>query len=166
MFRLILCVLALATASCASLAGGPSSDPCQDPRYLALRAQPVDSLSEREFELLKQRDQACLDGRDAASAPGERRVSARVEPHLIEATTESAYGGGWYVFIQNHSDAVVVITGINLVECRNIRGSCGMKRMNVELAPGQRERVMIVRPRPGGGDSHFRYTYQYKAYRQ
>jgi hypothetical protein len=38
-----------------------SNNPCRDSLFLALRAKPLEKLTEREFEMLKIREQACAD---------------------------------------------------------------------------------------------------------
>jgi len=45
------------------------SGPCADSLYVALRRVPVDSLSPREYELFRVRDEACVRFRTQAPAP-------------------------------------------------------------------------------------------------
>jgi hypothetical protein len=51
-------VLVLLLGACApAMQAGPS--PCTDPVYQGLRAQPVDQLSEREYERLREMERNC-----------------------------------------------------------------------------------------------------------
>ena len=67
---LIACLFNLTFATgCATIGKANSSEPeqatsdapavCQDPRYLELKKQDLDELSEREYEYFRQKDHAC-----------------------------------------------------------------------------------------------------------
>ena len=141
------------------------NDPCQDPRYLALAEQPVDSLSEREFQLLQQREQACLEVRKALSRVGTKPGPGQsaIRPDQIRTWTEPAEDGNQRIYFENTSDQKVAITGIRLFDCMGIRNTCGAKSLDLELEPGDRRMGYIVRFRPGStGGSRYRYTFQYE----
>lgn len=162
-------VLALG-AACASMPGGasPSSGPCQDSAYLAMRAQPVDSLSEREYEVFREREAACLEiqrARAGADEERERAVPAgAVQPWMIEARVEPGSAPGEQdIVIRNESDYRVMITALRLYECRGTRTFCGLTRPNVAIHPHQERKVLTVRYFQNAAVRSFQFEYQYQA---
>lgn len=55
-----------APAEKSRVALGPS--PCADSLYVALKARPIDSLSDREYRYMMERDRACMEYQRTASA--------------------------------------------------------------------------------------------------
>src|SRR5690606_27897602 len=57
-----LVLIVLVVPSCASRAQAVAlepTSPCSNPTYTALKSRPVDELSEREYELLRELERAC-----------------------------------------------------------------------------------------------------------
>lgn len=165
MMKLRLIVAALAMAACAPAPPpGPvvQNDPCADSAYLALRDAHPDSLSEREFQLLRDRERSCAAVRALLGAVAASESSPVLPPNPIYTWTEATHGhAGQVIKVRNEADVALTITSLELFECRNIRGSCGVKRLNVTLQPGREQIVMRVHFRQGVADSHYRYRFQY-----
>lgn len=67
--RWVVPAFALALTACASAPSPPPEpNPCTEPLYLRLKAAEPDSLSEREFERLRDMDQACREYRQQDAA--------------------------------------------------------------------------------------------------
>lgn len=47
------------------------NSPCQDPVYLQLKVKPLDQMTEREFELLKVKEQACAESKSQIIASAQ-----------------------------------------------------------------------------------------------
>lgn len=154
---------ALMLAACAAPASGPrvANNPCEDPQYLALKAQPVDSLSEREYQQLQQGNTACAQVAAvlAASADDESRRPPR---HLdTDAWTQAmANESGSEIHIRNKSPVAIIVTEITLTTCINLADPCGTHRPRVRIEPGSARRVLRLRYGTGLAASTFAYTYR------
>jgi hypothetical protein len=62
----------------------------------------------------------------------------------------------------NHSTHAIVVTSLRLMECENIQGSCGTRRMKERVPPGGRVMIQRVRPRFPEQPSGFRYTFTWE----
>lgn len=90
-----------ALAGCATATPPPTAsppvavaDPCLDQQYVALKARPLDSLSEREYAYFLQYDAACLE-RTASHASVER-LNSNVEWLWVTFLTSAAVLGYGY----------------------------------------------------------------------
>jgi len=79
-----LVLIVLVVPSCASrapaVASGPTN-PCSNPTYTALKSRPVDGLSEREYEQLRELERACAEYqivRELEAANRTRAAMAKV----------------------------------------------------------------------------------------
>lgn len=151
-------------------AGGEATDdPCNDPQYLALKAQPPDSLTEREYQLLRDREQACVTVQTAAavkeslprpasgSAPSARQLSYMIEAHIEPATT--AYTD--VIRVRNNSNVAIFVTAVWLTDCVGLRTICGLKRMKEPVMAGQDRAVLTVLRDPNTA-SNYRFTFEYE----
>lgn len=74
-----------------------------------MRAQPVDSLSEREYQVFREREAACLEiqrARAGADEEGQRAVPpGAVQPWMIQARVEPGSAPGEMdIVVRNESD--------------------------------------------------------------
>ena len=54
----------------------------------------------------------------------------------IETGTEMSFGGdGQIVYVYNHSSVPIVVTGLHLIDCENIKNSCDVQRLRVQVNP-------------------------------
>jgi len=68
-------------------------------------------------------------------APSERTVLANAE---VSVDAQE-------IFVQNNSSAVIVVTSVNVLECKNVT-PCGLVTLRDEVDPGQRRKVLSIRP--------------------
>lgn len=100
------------------------------------------------------------------SACASKGVPVFVAPSMetIQSGTEMAFSGdGQYVYIINHSSVPIVITGLNLVDCQNIKNRCEVMHLRVRVLPGQRVNLATVRSQNTSLPSSFRFTYTWEA---
>src|SRR5712691_9708573 len=76
----------------------------------------------------------------------------------IESHTEMTLSGdGQEIFVRNHSSVAIIVTGLRLLDCENIRNRCEVQRLQVRVPPGQRVTLTTVRPndssRPSSSNS-------------
>jgi hypothetical protein len=156
-------VFCLALAACAAPAAGPrvANNPCEDPAYRALKAQPVDSLSEREYQQLQEGNTACaqvtaLLARSAAG--GNPRPQGRLDTDAwTQAIPEQP---GQEIHIRNNSNVPIIGTQVTLNSCINLADPCGSHHPRIRIQPGDARRVLRVRYRDGQVNSSFQYSYR------
>ena len=99
------------------------------------------------------------------SACASNRVAVFVAPssETIDSGTEMTLGGdGQYVYIYNHSSVPIIVTGLNLLDCQNIRNRCEVQRLRVRVPAGHRVNLVTVRPGNTSRPSSFRFTYTWE----
>lgn len=144
-------------------AAGPrvANNPCEEPAYRALKAQPVDSLSEREYAQLQQGDAACgqvtavLAAASAGSQPRGPQPVLDTEAHTAAMQNEL----GSEIFIRNKGNVPVLVTSLTLTACAGVRDFCGTQHPRVRIEPGDVRRVARVRFREAMVGS-FQYSYR------
>lgn len=100
------------------------------------------------------------------SGPPRGMERVDVPYHALSSSTELTDGGDQRVYVENLSDALVIITGIRVTQCRGVRTACDVsKSVRVRLLPGQRRRVFVVRLRPDAPRTSYNLQYQYEAWR-
>jgi hypothetical protein len=77
MRRTILFVLALSALLF-------SQSPCDDPRYLALKKENIDSMSQREFEYFMLKEKYCIDDANRPSSKSQCTLSVTIDSAIIE----------------------------------------------------------------------------------
>ncbi len=75
-------------------------------------------------------------------------------------------GDGQYVYVINHSTVPIMVTGLNLLDCQNVRNFCQPQQLAIHVAPGQRVNLATVKPDNPGSASSFRFTYTWAPARQ
>lgn len=126
---ILVAVLVLGTTACYSMAGDPPDlesgpNPCEDPLLLELRAEPVDSLSERQFEMLKILEERCT-----------KHVDPSQDPRLDEGARPVANGD-----LSRRSSAMIIGgLGIPLGEFGDDEAEIGIGgTLRVEVPSGSR----------------------------
>ena len=102
-------------------------------------------------------------------ACASNRVTVFTAPsnETIQAGSEMTLSGdGQVVYVYNHSSLPIVITGLQLIECENIRNSCDVQRLRIEAPPGQRVNIATVRPANPNGPYSYRYHYSWEPVHQ
>lgn len=154
---------ALVAAACAAPATGPrvANNPCNDPQYRALKAQPVDSLSAREYEQLQAGDAACAEVTRLLAANANDNASgppARLETDGYQQALSS--GEGAELFIRNRSTVPIIVTSVTLSNCIAISDPCNTYNPRTRINPGDARRVLRVRYQTGTMASSFRWAYR------
>jgi hypothetical protein len=101
----------------------------------------------------------------SACAPKAARTYVAPTANSIDATTEMSYNGeGHVIVVTNRSTVPIVVTGVSLVSCENIKNRCDeATRMKVRVPPGQRKTVLNVRPENPAQGHGFRFTFAWTA---
>ena len=102
---------------------------------------------------------ALLGAASPAPAQGNPASTSTIETRL-----EQASGGDQasLIYIINRSSQQIIVTSIRLMECENIQGSCGVRRLKLRVPAGGQTMVQRVRPRDPDQPSGFRYTYTWE----
>lgn len=159
----------LLMAACASAGPRVTNNPCDDPQYRALKAQPLDSLSEREYAQLREGNAACeeitrlLAGNATAASPAPRQPE-RLDTEAYTQAMEHEPGSE--IFIRNTSPVPILVTSVTLTSCVGIRDACGTHHPRVRVNPGDARRVLRVRFRADAITTTFRYHYRVEPLRQ
>ncbi len=159
--RLLTLAFSLTVAACATAAGPRvANNPCDDPAYRALKTQPVDSLSAREYKQLQQGDAACgqVTAVLAASAGAPQRGPEPVldtDAHTAAMQNEL----GSEIFVRNKGNVPLIVTSLTLTACAGVRDFCGTQHPRVRIEPGDVRRVARVRFREAMVGS-FQYSYR------
>jgi hypothetical protein len=88
-------------------------------------------------------------------APTEHTVTARLEPVND--------GRGQHVIVENRSTVDIVVTGVRLSDCENLKNRCELTRMRRTVRPGQRQRVMTILQDNATRGHNFRYSWSWEA---
>jgi LEA14-like dessication related protein len=74
-------------------------------------------------------------------------------------------GDGQIVYVYNHSSVPIVVTGLHLIECENIKNSCDVQRLRIRVPAGQRMNLATVHPDNPNRAYSFRFNYSWEAAR-
>lgn len=80
-------------------------------------------------------------------APSDQTVVAEVDPGI----------SGQAIYVTNNSSFPIRVTGLRLFDCRNVQAACTMLALSVDIDPGQRRRIALIRPQ----DTEQAYSYRY-----
>lgn len=69
--------------------------------------------------------------------------------------------GDQIVWVSNHSDQAIIVNGVTLADCENVRVSCSTHRLNIRIHPGQEKMIYRVRQRFADQRFHFRYSFSW-----
>lgn len=161
--RVSAAALLLIAAACAAPAAGPrvANDPCQDAQYRALKAQPVDSLSAREYEQLQEGDAACAEITRILAATSGAGTPDRPPRIDTEAYTQALRNDeGSEIYVRNLSSVAIMVTSVTLTSCVNLADPCNTSYVRVRIPAGDTKRVFRVRYRVGGVGARFLYSYE------
>jgi hypothetical protein len=81
----------------------------------------------------------------------------------VQAFTEEGVGDNpaHVLYVQNSSTVSIVVFGITLTECENIRQPCGSRRVKIKVAPNRRVNVGRVEPRDRERGFSYRWTFSF-----
>jgi hypothetical protein len=102
-----------------------------------------------------------------SSCSGNRPTEYIAPSHnTIEAGTEMSFTEGQYIYIINHSSVPIMITGLHLTDCENIKNSCLPMPLRIRVEPGRRENLTTVRPDISDRPYTFRFSYTWEPVRE
>ena len=93
---------------------------------------------------------------DLFVAPNQRTVIATTEQSNSDDPAHSLY-------ISNNSTVPIVIFGITLTQCDNVKQSCGPRRTNIKIGAGRRVNVGRVQARDSDRGFSYRWNFSYHA---
>ena len=103
----------------------------------------------------------------AAVAGGAKPVQTYVAPtdrSILAATEMSHSGEGQVIVVTNHSTVPIIVTGVSLQSCENIKNRCGeATRMKARIGPRQRRTVLTVRADDPSRGHGFRFSFTWTA---
>ena len=106
-----------------------------------------------------------------ACAPAAQRERVYVAPtnETVIATLEQSGTSEvpvHVVYVANNSTVPIVVFGVVLRDCENVRQRCESHRTNVRVGPGQRQSVFRVEPRDARQAFGFRYSFSWRVAEQ
>jgi P pilus assembly chaperone PapD len=105
----------------------------------------------------------------ATSACSSPRAVVHLAPsnQTVRAATELTFSGdGQHIYVTNSSSVPIMVTGLRLTDCENIKNRCETIRLRVLVAPGQRQNLIIVKPDNTNRAHSFRYNYTWEPAQQ
>lgn len=95
-----------------------------------------------------------------ASAPASQAyVAPTTETITSETEQSSATPPTHSIYITNRSTVPVTVFSISLAGCENLRETCGVRPMNLHVAPGQR--ALAIHIEPANERQSFSYRFHY-----
>lgn len=97
----------------------------------------------------------------AACASAGQKVFVAPSNDTITTTTEEGMGStpGHNIYVVNGSTETIVVFGVTLRQCENVRQTCEPKQTNIRIEGGQRRVVLRVEPR--NLQQGFSYVFNY-----
>lgn len=97
------------------------------------------------------------------ASSGERIFVAPSDATVIASVAPASRGRAREVFVQNNSTVTVTVTSIELRACQNVRNLCSATLLNVVIAPGRRERILVVEPQNPEQAPSFGFQWRWEA---
>ena len=100
----------------------------------------------------------------AACASAAERTFIAADDRTVTSRLEIASSGrGQQVIVQNSSTVEILVNGVVLSECQNIKTRCEVHRMRVPVGPGRRRSVFTIETDGTGNGHNFRYRISWEA---
>lgn len=138
-------------------------------RKVVLRVYPRDRTQwftfGYSFTWLPEDHDAFLARRDKVSLAASRDTttfSAATWENLFVTTQIDEMGEGQIITLENRSDETVLVTGVTLSECVNIRTPCTRHPLEVLIAPKERKKLLTVQRVGGGLASSFQRSFEWR----
>jgi hypothetical protein len=100
-----------------------------------------------------------------ACAPATHHQALYIAPTHKTVTTRleaSNSGRGQHIMVENRSTVEIIVTGVQLRECENIKNQCAVQRLRKSVRPGQQVRVATVEVANPEQRSNFRYSWTWE----
>ena len=93
------------------------------------------------------------------AVPAAAQKGAYIAPsdHTVTTYTEETQGGrpGHVIWVRNASTVPIHVFSVSLRDCENVKGYCGVSKVNIKVGPGGR--AVIKRVDADDGEKGFRY---------
>jgi hypothetical protein len=97
-----------------------------------------------------------LEAQDRFVAPNDRSVIASSEQSNSDDPIHMLY-------VSNNSTVPIVVFGVSLTSCENVKQPCGARRTNIKISAGRRVNVGRVQARDTERGFGYRWTFSYHA---
>ena len=110
----------------------------------------------------------CLAFVIAGCAPQSQRVYVAPTNNSIFTTTEQGLGStpSQNIYVVNASTEPIVVFGVALRECENIKQRCEPKQTNVKIGAGDRRIVLRVEPANLENAYSYRFSFSWRPEKQ
>jgi hypothetical protein len=110
----------------------------------------------------------CLAFVIAGCASQGQRVYVAPSNDTITTTTEQGYGStpSQNIYVVNLSTVPVIVFGVALRDCENIKQGCDARPANVKIQGGERRIVLRVEPRNPQNAFSYRFSYSWRPEKQ
>ena len=109
---------------------------------------------------------ACLTLAVAVSSPAFAQDTF-IAPtrNTIVASSEQSYGSvaGHIFYVTNRSTVPIVVFGLTMMDCENVRQSCSPQRLDILVPPGDRRQIGRVEARDAERAYRYRWGFSYRA---
>lgn len=101
----------------------------------------------------------------AAPLPAQRLAYVAATNRSVIASTEQSMGSvpGHVFHVMNSSSVPIIVFGVTVHSCENIKQWCSGKRTNIRIEPGQRRSVGGVEARDSQLAWNYRWSYSWRA---
>lgn len=102
-------------------------------------------------------------GLTPAAQAQSRRYIAPTDQTIV-SVTETSQGEvpAYSIYVENHSSVRVIVSGVALRQCENVRGSCGVSGLKIKVPAGGRAFIKRVEARDQNRSFTFRYGFSWQ----
>jgi hypothetical protein len=104
----------------------------------------------------------------AGCASQGQRVYVAPSNDSITSTTEEGHGTtpSQTIYVVNESTVPIIVFGVALRDCENVKQQCEPRPANVKIGAGQRRVVLRVEPKSLDRGFNYRFSYSWRAEKQ
>lgn len=103
---------------------------------------------------------ACASG---GAKKEETYVAATNQTVLLEQETLQGRAQARAAYLVNRSTVPVIVTGLNITQCVNIKQYCGTTKLAIKVGPGQRRQILRIEPDNFATAFNYRMSYTWRA---
>ena len=100
----------------------------------------------------------------ACASSGAQKVYVAPSNDTITSTTEEGMGGSpvHNIYVVNGSTEPIIVFGVTLRECENIKQPCEPKKTDIRIEGGRRSVVLRVEPKNLQQAFSYRFSYSWR----
>jgi hypothetical protein len=101
----------------------------------------------------------------ALCTAGAQEIFVAPSLSTVFASSEQGFGpsDAHQLFVTNKSTVPIVVFGVSLAQCENVKQSCGGRPTKVSVPAGQRRDVFRVQPKDSEKGFSYRWSFSYRA---